>query len=425
MDTTVYNNLLTTFNPKFLTNNAHKSSELRSVVKRIRNQAQSSPVYLLDFTDKKQSYVLGVKEASMKLIQSMNDLSDDSEDALFSKKKAYSSDVEQVSAELADSDSRNLPGEFQIRVKQLANSQINIGKEFYETGKGLEAGSYQFKITVDDIGYDFQYNIRKDANHLEVISGLAGFITKAKIGLIAEPYSSEPDKISMRIESAHLGTSNGYNNFSLEDKSTDSRGHGIVSYYGLNNMTVAPKNSEFVLNGVDKSSLNNEFTLGRAVKISLNKPSETEATIGYRPDSDLILEGVRSFVSNYNELIGHDIGYSRDAGIPSKLLREMNVLMAPYKNEMESYGITFDQDGYMELNISLAEEAIDSGDMQNLFRADSPLVLRLTGKSEAVKINPMEYVDKRIVSYPNFHKPPRGYSYINSLYSGLLFNYYC
>ena len=72
MDTTVYNNLLTTFNPKFLTNNAHKTSELRSVVKRIRKQAQSSPVYLLDFTNKKQSYVLGVKEASMKLIQSMD-----------------------------------------------------------------------------------------------------------------------------------------------------------------------------------------------------------------------------------------------------------------------------------------------------------------------------------------------------------------
>ncbi|MBR1740318.1 MAG: flagellar filament capping protein FliD [Lachnospiraceae bacterium] len=425
MNTAIYNNLIPTFEPKYTTKFAHKSSELRSVVKRIRKETQESPVYLLHFTNKKQSYVLGVKEASMKLEETLNVLADDSENALFSKRKAHSSDPEQVSAELLDSENEQLPSAFSIKVKQLANAQVNEGKVFYETGKGLDAGSYQFKVTVNDVGYDFQYNIRKDANHREVIDGLANFITKAKIGLVAEPYSPEENRIGMRIESLSLGTSNGYDSFTFEDKIAEGRGKGIVSYYGLDRIAVKPKNAIFDLNGAEKSSTENEFTLGNAVKVTLLRPSDTEAEVDYRPDSDLILEGVRDFVSNYNELVGHSVAYTRDTDIPSKLLREMSGLMAPYKNELESYGMTFDDDGFIELDEALAADAVVKGEMQEMFRADSPMVLRLRAKSESVKINPMEYIDKRIVSYPNTSKPPRGYSYISSLYSGLLFNSYC
>ena len=77
------------------------------------------------------------------------------------------------------------------------------------------------------------------------------------------------------------------------------------------------------------------------------------------------------------------------------------------------------------MDISLATQAIEAGDMQKIFLMDAAMASRLFVKADAVKINPMEYVDKKVVSYPNFTKPPRGYSYITSLYSGLLFNSYC
>lgn len=425
MHTAIYNYLLPTFEPKYTTKYAHKSSELRSVVKSIRKQTQSSPVYLLNFTNKKQSYVLGLKEASMKLEESLNVLADDSESALFAQRKAHSSAPDQVSAELLDSESEQLPGAFSIRVKQLANAQVNEGKVLYETGRELEAGSYQFKVTVNDVGYDFQYNIRKDANHREVIEGLAGFITKAKIGLLAEPYYPDENQIGMRIQSLTLGTSNGYDSFSLEDKTKDVRGKGIVSYYGLDRVSVKPQNAIFELNGTERSSTSNEFTLGSVVKVALHQASDEEITVDYRPDSDLILEGVGNFVSSYNELVGSSIDYARETDTPSKLLRELNGLMEPFKNELESYGLTFDEEDFMEINESLASDAVESGEMQTMFREDSPMVIRLKAKNMAVKINPMEYIDKSIVSYPDSSKPPRGYSYINSLYSGLLFNSYC
>lgn len=425
MNTSVYNNLLTTIDLKPVTKQVHDARELRSVTKRIRKQTQSSPVYLVDFTNEKQSFVLGIKEAAMKMNDSLQVLADDSRDALFQKKKAHSSDVEQVGVELTDPDKEHLPSAFTIRTKQLANTQINQGKEFYETGKGLSAGTYQFKITVNDVGYDFQYNIRKDANHREVIQGLSNFITKAKIGIVAEPYAHEDGKIGMRLESTSVGTPDGRESFRLEDKTTDSSGRGIVEYYGLNNIAVAPKNAIFDLNGVEKTSMANEFTLERAVRVSLRKPSETEAVIDYHADSEVILGGIKAFISDYNELVGKEISFERKTEVSTGLQKELQNMIGPARNQLEACGITFDKDGYMQLDTALASEAIESGEMKELFGKDSALTNRIFAKTEAIKINPMEYIDKKIVSYPNFQKPPRGYSYITSLYSGLLFNYYC
>lgn len=99
--------------------------------------------------------------------------------------------------------------------------------------------------------------------------------------------------------------------------------------------------------------------------------------------------------------------------------------MVPFQSEMESAGITFDQKGYMQMDESLATQAAQEGDLERLFGKDSRLNQRIQNKNEEIKINPMDYVDKILVSYPNFGKPPRGFSYITSLYSGMLFNYYC
>ena len=425
MDTGVYNNLLSTFDSKYTTKYVNDSHELRSVVKRIRTQTQKSPVYLVNFTNAKQEYVLGVKEASMKINESLKTLADDSPDGVFSKKKARSSDSDQIGAELLSSDQSRIPSAFTIRVKQMANSQINQGTEYYETGKGLQAGSYQFRITVNDVGYDFQYNIRRDANHREVIQGLSEFITKDKIGIKAEPYTTGTGKVGMRLESTMVGSPDGRESFTLQDRTVDEAGRGIVGYYGLNKVVVKPKNAIFDLNGVEKTSMNNEFTLGRVVKVSLHHTSDKEAMVDYHPDSDAIIEGIQGFVSSYNELIEHNIVFVNKTGTTPKLLHELKGLTNPFRNELESCGFTFDQDGYMDLDLSLAAQAIEAGDMQKIFQMDAAMTGRLYMKADAVKINPMEYVDKKVVSYPNFTKPPRGYSYITSLYSGLLFNSYC
>ena len=145
----------------------------------------------------------------------------------------------------------------------------------------------------------------------------------------------------------------------------------------------------------------------------------------YHPDSDLIIERVQDFVDDYNTIVKNNVSFEKNTDTPAKLLRELKGIIGSSKNELEAAGLNFNQDGAIELDTSLAMQAIEDGDMQKLFSKESPFVNRLFTKMDSVKLNPVEYIDKKIVSYPDYSKPAKGYSYITSLYSGLIFNSYC
>lgn len=427
MDYNVYNYFVGNYAQKPATKyDTHKSSELRSVMKNIVKMTQSSPVYLVRLSQAKQEYALNIKDAAISLSNTLSMLSEDSADSVFSQKKAVSSDEAQIGTRIVSDDYSRLPEEALIRVNHLATTQVNAGNEYYMTGKGLAAGTYRFRVSVCDDSYDFQYNIRKDANHREVMEGLCDFINKAKIGLTATPVSRSADKIMMRIESNMTGSPDGGNLFSFMDRAGDGGdGRGIVSYYNMNNVVSRPSSASFEWNGETKETLSNTFVLGRSLEVSMYAPGDQAAQISYVPDSDKIIGGISGIIKSYNKLVDSTNDYSSETGQSPKLIREYRNLLKPYASELESCGITFDEKGRMKLDESLAAQAALDGDMEKLVGRDSALNRRLRKKNEEIKLNPMDYVEKKIVSYPDYGKPPKGYAYITSLYSGMLFNYYC
>ena len=181
MDYNVYNYFIGNYAQKPATKyDTHKSSELRSVMKNITKMTQSSPIYLVRLSQAKQEYALNIKEAAISLSNTLSMLSEDSMDSVFAQKKAVSSDEAQVGTRIINEDYSQLPKEPMIRVNHLATTQVNVGNEYYMTGKGLSAGTYRFRVAVGDDSYDFQYNIRKDANHREIMEGLCDFINAYK-----------------------------------------------------------------------------------------------------------------------------------------------------------------------------------------------------------------------------------------------------
>ncbi len=429
MDTAVYNHLLTQYRPKELTKyDTHKASELRSVVNQIAKKTKTSPIYLVRLTDAKQSYALGVKESSMLLGTGLKELADTSPDGVFSKKKAYVSQPEKAGVEIIDENSENLPDEFSLKIEHLATPQYNIGNPMHSASQSLPGGTYKFRISVLDDMYDFQYNIKKDADNAEVMNGVASFINKANIGLNVGivPDASGDDRIRMSIVSDATGNSGDERIFTLTDRNSDGK-VGIVEYFGLNELEKGATSSKFYMDGVPKNTLANEFTIGKALKVSLKDTNMDEDSINiqYRPDSEKILTSLNKVKDAYNHMIEGSDNYAKITNRTSKLASELKYLVEPFKPEMESCGLLFEEDGTMKIDESLATQAINDGDMQKLFSADSDLSKHLLGKSESVKLDPMEYVDKLLVSYPNYTKEGVGYSYITSLYSGMLFNYYC
>ena len=183
MDYNVYNYYIGNYAQKPMTKyDTHKSSELRSVMKNIAKMTQSSPVYLVQLSKAKQEYALNIKDAAISFNNTLSMLSEDSKDSVFSRKKAVSSDEGQAAVKIVSDDYDRLPENPTLRVNHLAKTQVNMGNEYYTTGKGLSAGTYRFRVSVCDDNYDFQYNIRRDATHKEVIEGLCSLSIRQRSG---------------------------------------------------------------------------------------------------------------------------------------------------------------------------------------------------------------------------------------------------
>lgn len=424
-DTNSYNYLVPTYRPKPLTKyDTHKASELRNIVNEITKLTKESPTYFVKMNDAKQTYLLGVKESAIMFQNGFEELCDNSPDSAFNNKKAYSSNIDIVGAQIIGEDQSKLPDEFSIRVENLALSQINKGRELYMTGKGLAGGTYKFQINVGDDMYDFQYNVRSDANNREIVNGLSSFINKANIGIQTriEKDHDNPNKIWMEIESDMTGSAAGEPIFTLVDK--DANGNGLVSYLELDRIERSPKSSTFYMDETERHTLSNEFTMGKCLKVKLRKSSDIDVHINFYPDSDRILESLQKIADAYNFMLDSSEEFSKVASYNLKLANDIQATIRPFRSELESCGFVFNEENRMLFDTSLTLQAIHDGELQKLFTRTSPFVQTMVGKAYEIKLNPMEYVDKLMGTYPDFSKPAEGFSYITSLYSGLIFNYY-
>ncbi len=424
-DANSYNYLVPTYRPKPLTKyDTHKASELRNIVNEITKLTKESPTYFVKMNDAKQTYLLGIKESAIMFQNGFEELCDTSPDSAFNNKKAYSSDVEKAGARIIGDDQSRLPDGFSIRIESLALSQINKGRELYMTGKGLAGGTYKFQVNVGDDMYDFQYNVRNDANNREVLSGLSSFINKANIGIqtSVEKNPENPNRIWMRIESEMTGSAAGEPIFTLADK--EANGNGLVSYLELDRIGRSPRSSTFYMDGTERHTLSNEFTMGKCLKVTLREASDTEIHINFYPDSDRILESLQKIADAYNFMLDSSEEFSKVTSYNLKLSNDIQATIRPFKPELESCGFVFNDENRMLFDTSLTLQAINDGELQKLFTRTSPFVQTMVGKAYEIKLNPMEYVDKLMGTYPDFSKPSEGFSYITSLYSGLIFNYY-
>lgn len=454
----VYNQFSTTYLSKKTTSrfDTHKRSELRTICSSMAKVNRDAPVYLIDSSTDAKKYVIHLKEDARDLHNTIVSSLGDAQDSAFSKKIAYSTNENVVSAHYIGRQQAAVdPAEessggstvsddtaavvsangqvpkYELEVLALASPQVNLGLYVPSGEAGLKPGAYSFDININDLGYEFQFNIGESDTNLDVLNRLCRLINNSKIGLTAQVETNPEEYSALRIESVRTGadSSGSFRIFTIADNNSASL-PGAVSYYGLDYTAKEAQNARFIVNGTPASAVSNHFLLQDDYEITLNGISENEGqttTIGLKPDVESLQENIFSLIGGYNNFIRSVSEYRTTQSGSSHLIGEMNRISRYYQQEISRLGIRSSKDGTLEIDTKQLEQSVydaDTPDMTSSLNALKTFSQSMLRKSGQISLNPVSYMNKTIVAYKNpgnhFLSP-----YVTSAYSGMFFNNYC
>lgn len=429
-----YNHYLNTSMPKTMSRyDAHKRSELRNLCNAIIRLNKESPLYLIDMTDDLQTNVIAIKEHARFLknaILSIAENEDSTTLKMFNDKILTSSNEDIISVNyIGSEDEIDHAPSFDIDVEQLASNQINKGVYVYNDSSILPSGTYSFNVNISNTNYEFQFLVKDSENNKEILKKVSNMINQADIGIYSSIETNEAgDKQRLSLISTATGTAN-FSDVIFKISDTNSSClSGSVSYFGLDQIEQKPNDSKFSINGIPRTSSSNIFTVNKIYELSLHKTTESNEsiTISFRNDKQSTFNKLTSFVEAYNNMIHIANDSSSAAKKNSKLMVDIGSIAKCYKNELDSMGLIVQKDSSIIidsdlLSLTINEEEAGDGTFASFRSFRNPL----SRKIDYLLLNPMGYVAKTIVTYPNTDDYKYANAYEVSMYSGLMFNNYC
>ena len=425
---TVYNNYLAAYSPRQLTKyDTHKKSELRSVYNSIVKLNKDAPWYLPTTNKDTQHYAVSLKENARELHNAIAQLGGLEQDSMFRKKSAYSTDTEVAEAAYIGSDAlTSTSPEFDLVVKELATPQENLGYFLPDLATTLSPATYSFDISINDMNYEFQFNINEGDTNRQIMDRLSRLINNADIGIQANVAESD-SRYALRLTSDATGVpANKAYHFRVSDDHT-SKASGVVGNMGLNYISHPAGNACFLINGEERSSSSNHFTVGKLFDVQIKAVSSEDKPvhIGLKTDTESITDNINQLIGSYNSFIRSAASYLETQSRSRQLVREFSSIASHYGTSLENMGMHLQDDGILSVNDEkLQQAAASAGNDLSSFSVLKDFSSSLLRKSDQVSLNPMDYVDKKIVAYKNpghnFVSP-----YTTSAYSGMMFNSYC
>ena len=395
---------------------SHKRNDLKTVYNNMVKQNQHSPFYKFTFSDATQAYAIGIKEAAMSLQAEGKSLSGQ-EDSVFDQMTAVSDNENVVFAQLSDTVSEDLPDTLSIQVDTLAKGQVNVGNYLPDGESAFAPGDYSFSISVGHNKYTFQLTVHEGDTNQQIQRSLASSINQNNIGIRASLRSNRIEgtsALTLRSEAVGLPNDNELF-FRFEDGYLEN---DITSQLGIDQVETAPTNARFYINDTLHTAVSNRISLNHSMDLDLMSASKTPVNIYLVPDEDKIATKLTSFMNSYNQLVDIARHASSQRGA-TKLMRDITGIARRNREALESVGLTINENGYLDKT----GEA-DSAQIKNLFNNElSGFSRDLQRTTEKMTLNPLDYIDKVVVTYPNntgtYPNP-----YNPSKYSGLLFNDY-
>lgn len=426
----IYNFYMTTYAPKSSTPyDSHKKSELRSVYNSIVKMNKEAPLYILDTSKESCSFAVGMKENARELRNTIASLGGLDEDELLNKKAAYSSNENIASATYigTPADSANAPS-IDVEVRSLASSQVNMGNYLpADEPIGLSADTYSFDVNIDELNYEFQFNIKPEDTNRSVQERLTRLINNANIGISSQILTDDNNNSCLRLESKETGLKETKPHiFHISDHKT-SKSSGAVDYFGLDYVASPASNARYLINGNEYTSPSNHVTAGQSYELTLNGVSSEEgetASIGLKTDVESLTENINTLVNGYNSFLRAAAEYSDIHPKSNRIVHELGSLTRLYADGLTSAGLNLNLDGSLEIDNDAVQKTAMGSDAKKAFSSIMGFTNSLVRKSNQISLNPMNYVNNVIVAYKN---PGKNFAtpYITSAYSGMMFNSYC
>ncbi len=393
---------------------ANKRNELKTVYNNMVKQNQSSPFYKFTFSDTNQAFAIGIKEAALALESESRLLSNGSGQQ--THMKAVSDNEQIVSATLSNSNYGDLPEQLSIQVESLATPQTNVGTYFPSDEASIPKGDYSFGITVGRNQYTFRLKVNEGDTNQQLLRNLAGSINENNIGIKAALRNNRAEgTTALVLHSEAIGKPNNGDLFFQFDEAYLE--DDITSLLGVNQIESLPTNAEFYINDTLHSSISNRISLNHAVDIDLLAASDEPVHVRLVPDERKAADQIKTFLDSYNQLV--DIARNGNQKGATKLFRDITGIATRHKSDIEAAGLTIKEDGYLA-----QEQDINPIKLQELFdEHNSAFRKDIARTTEKMTLNPLHYIDKVVVTYPNTNTNYPN-PYYPSKYSGLLFNDY-
>lgn len=424
----VYDYYLTTYAGKHSGKyDIHKKSELKNLYNNIVKISKSSPLYKIKVSEDVQKYAIDLKENARSLHESVDNLLTDKD--LESNKTFLSSDDSVLVVNtLMSPKNKNYTDtytedKFDFEVLQLATPQVNTGNYLAGSELGISKGEHYFGATIGNNSYELQFTVNDDDTNRSIQEKLARLINKSNIGIHATVLGNNSNS-ALEIQSDSTGIGFNPTIFSIEniDSHPDDN---IVNFLGIDNISSYPQNARFILNDTEKTSQNNTFTINNQLEVTLNSISKdgSKTTVSLKNDVDSVLDSVNELVNTYNKMVDLAQSKAYENGDSSKLFSELKRYARANSNELESIGLTFDEDNRLLFDDSIIIQSSNEDSLSDSLSRLNNFKKGLIAKSNDISINPMKYVNKIMISYPN---PVRTFAnpYITSIYSGMMFNGY-
>ncbi len=427
----IYDNLTTTYAPLMGVNtkyDAHKKSELRGVYNSIVEKSKESPIFLLDTSRETKNFAVTLKESARTLKNTISSLSNEAGDEeLLSKKTVYCTDPDAVEVNyIGDKIDDHTIMDFRLNVDQLASPQKNTGNFLPDKNTELPPDTYSFDVHSKDTEYEFQFRIGENDTNKAIQQKLVRLINRSNIGIKASLVNDERGNTALALESEETGCKNGSDvQFRISDDNT-SKTSGAVEYFGIDRVSSPPTNAEFRINGMESSSASNHFTVGNTYDLTLKKADGEgdSINIGLKTDVESITDNISYLIGGYNSFIRKAAEYLESQPNTKALMREMHSLSLRYGEPLGKIGISFKDDGTMDIDRDKIQKTADDENALSNFQTIKRFATSVLNKANDVALDPMQYTMRKVVEYKN---PGRSYAspYVTSSYSGMMFSGYC